>query len=302
MKNIIKNLIANGTLTEDQGKVINGIQLFKSAGNHNIYTYNPKTKRAYRYNENGDNGRQITLQEYNVQVSAIKARKDAELARLDREKITEAKASTKTVSLYHRDRNGDVTNNDTLTVPEKSAADDEILLYNEDLWVEQRAKSFTWEPGTYITIRAMKQTGEDKPTIWLDEDGYHVIFEEVRSENGDAVQTGKTVTYTFAANQKSVDSFKKAINKRSDNWFWNRLNEGVENRWDCKPVTTINLNVFFKYLRKFPVKVLFDFTEWTDELGELHQSTYPKVRLWLPEDFVRDETKNRKHLNIKATF
>lgn len=258
-----------------------------------VYIYNAEKGRASQYEADGTGYTPITVERFNAQVKAAEARiqRDVETSKRVRENTQRYEAASHVVKAV----------SDADTTPDAVPDPDEIEISMEELWVSRKKNSYLWEPGTIITIRAMTQTDEEKPTIVLDEDGYHITFEEVRSENGVAVPTGKTIIYTFAANDDAVKSFKNAINRRSDNWFWNKLNQGVEHRWECKPVTTIALKTFFAYLRKYPVKALYDYTEWVDANGEAHQSRNPKIRFWLPSDFTEKKPASQWH-NVRATF
>lgn len=295
MKNAIRTLNETN-FSADRTVIVDGRQVFKSAGDGKVYVYNPATKKAYRYEADGSANKQITLAEYNVQVAAVKARREAKLLEADRERIAQAKEKEARIEAAREEKATRAYEPDNC--PEEA----EIAIVPEEVWVgttSENKPSYLWEPGSLITVRAKKDDPAypEKHNIWLDEDGYHIVFEEVRSEDGVAVPTGKEVTFHLAATQKAVDSFKNAINKRSDNWFWKKLNAGVEHRWQCKKVKTIDIKVFFLYLRKYPIKVCYDFTEWTDEGGQSHRSNTPKIKLWLPGDFD-----NQKQVTYIKTF
>ena len=290
MKNAITKAIAEGKFTADKGILINGRQVFKNAETGKIYVYNPETRKAGRYEADLTGYKQITLVEYNAQVSALKARIAANKARAEREQMKrwqtshgEAKAAD------GRNKSEDATE------PEVAPWDQEIQLKREERWVGGKKPEYTWPVGSFITIRIATKKGKDgkEGLDWtLDKDGYHIKFEEVRSVDGVAEPTGKTGYIHFAATQEAVDSFKKAVNRRYDNLLWNKLNEGAEHRWECKPVTDIDLEVFFLYLRKFPIKALYDHTTWVDKnTGEMRTSKAPKIRLWLPKDFEKQDNR-----------
>ena len=300
MKKTIQTLIEKNALIADKAVRIGDCNIFRSAGDGKVYVHNKKTNRAYAYDSNGENCKQMTLEAYNTQVSALQARMKAEAAKAEREKVAQWQAQhgeSKT-----QDGRAKETNK---TEEDKFPSMDEIALRSEERWIGTPDKTYIWPVGSFVKVRMVEKedsrvNGRIIADKYLEDGAYRFQFEEVRSVNGVAVETGKSIWFALKADQKTVDSFKNAINKRYDNFIWKKLNEGVEHKWECKKVTTVDLSVFFEYLVKFPIKILYDHTEWVDQdTNQVKRSAKPKVRLWLPGDF--DNNDNRQYQNTKAT-
>lgn len=97
-KTILSTIIADGTLIADHPISVMGRQILKSASDGYIYLYNVEAKRAFRYNADGTKATPITLDKFNAQVAAYKARAkaEAEINKRIREKIEKFEAQTKT--------------------------------------------------------------------------------------------------------------------------------------------------------------------------------------------------------------
>ena len=282
-------------LVEDQPKIIDNCQVFKSSANGRIYIYNQATKKAGAYEADGTGYKPISAPVFNKEITALKTRIEAR-------KIAEWRAA------HGEDAAQTGRSKETNAVePDAYPTMDSIPIRREERWIGTDEKQPIWPLGSFVTVRMQEKEGSRKEDGRIDPDAYYVeednayefTFEEVRSENGKPIKTGKTVQFFLKADQKTVDSFKSAINRRYNNYIWEKLNEGVTSKWAYKKVKTVDLSVFFEYLVKFPIKILYDHTEWVDQTtGQSRRSAKPKVRLWLPGDFDND---NREYHNTKAT-
>ena len=298
MKNFINTLVSKNQLVNDHPVSVKSKVFLKV--DKKVYVHDTESNRAYLYTLNADNQvsgfTQITLCKYNTACDAYKKRLEA--------------ANVEKWRREHNEQAQKVRHTETnKTEPDAFPTMGEIPIRREERWNGTPDKNFIWPVGSFITVRMIEEafdkdgkkiaTRNDEGRIIADafllDGAYRFQFEEVRSVDGKAVPTGKKAWFAIPADQKTVDNFKRAVDKRYDNYLWKKLNQGVEYRYKCQPVTVIDLSVFFEYLVKFPIKALYDYTEWVDQnTNEPRRSKNPKVRLWLPGDFDND---NRQYHN-----
>lgn len=82
---------------------------------------------------------------------------------------------------------------------------------------------------------------------------------------------------------KDIYKVKSAFNKRSEGDMAYKFHlAGAE-------LKDIDIRTVARYLHKYPVKMRSEHTEFNTPEGDTIRSKYPKLRLWNPEDFMKDE-------------
>lgn len=93
-------------------------------------------------------------------------------------------------------------------------------------------------------------------------------------------ETDESGNYTDSPDERK---FRLAINNRSNGDMFYKF--GLAG---FRP-SDIDIKTVCRYIHKYPVKMRSEHTEFVNDIGDTIRSKYPKVRLWNPEDFMKDE-------------
>lgn len=111
---------------------------------------------------------------------------------------------------------------------------------------------------------------------YVEDEHYEIVVEDI--------ETGDRTIVKVPATEKAVSSFKRGLNKRTGGDIASKFGEDWQRA---------SLKSFCQYWHRFPIEILFDFSEWVDkDSNELKRSKYPKVQVWIPQDFQKPEAKN----------
>lgn len=160
---------------------------------------------------------------------------------------------------------------------------DKLLGYHvefEDARTEPEAPKYKMELGEHILLANGYTKRDDGIEYRRDGSSYTVKaqwiieMEDTRTGEKDNLYVDRTA--------KAERSFKLAINTRLGGELQRKIGPAHE-------VTELPMEAVIKWIAKFPIKMRYDFSEWVDEQGNYQRSKKPKLLLWIPEDFQKDE-------------
>ena len=150
----------------------------------------------------------------------------------------------------------------------------------EDARTEPEVPKYDMEIGEHVLLANGYEKRDDGVAYRRNGTSYTVkaqwIIEMEDIHSGD-----KTKIYVDRT-PKAERSFKLAINTRLDGDLQSKIGPNHE-------VTELSVETIIKWISKYPVKMRYDFSEWVDEAGNFQRSKKPKLLLWIPEDFMKEE-------------
>jgi len=160
---------------------------------------------------------------------------------------------------------------------------DKLLGYHvefEDARTEPEKPKYKMELGEHTLLANGYTKRDDGIEYRRDGSSYTVKaqwiieMEDTRTGDKDNIYVDRTA--------KAERSFKLAINTRLGGELQRKIGPAHE-------VTELPMEAVIKWIAKFPIKMRYDFSEWVDEQGNYQRSKKPKLLLWIPEDFQKDE-------------